>query len=277
MRAIDISGEEVFNPGHQPQPRLEMVQIADLRIDELYQRELRTTGWRKIRKIASEFRWSRFTPILCAPTGDGHLAIIDGQHRVHAAALCEYVSVPAMIVDMNETEQATAFVAVNGNVTKTTTWHIFKAALAAGEDWAADSNDAVVRAGCRLMTFNSSTNMKKSGEIYAVNLVRQLVSQGHADRITAGLAALMAYDSGGRVALYSAMILRPWLTALCELDDIEGLDLTAFLKANNPFLVVERVARLRTVDDEYRKKTSATVERQAFVALLRAFARRAAA
>src|SRR5690606_16959607 len=74
----------------------------------------------------------RFAPVLCAPIEGGLYSIIDGQHRVHAAAMCGVEAVPCQIVQIDKQEQAASFAAVNGNVTKITAFNLLKAALAAG-------------------------------------------------------------------------------------------------------------------------------------------------
>ena len=214
MRPIDTGSEPRVIPEEQPLPELAWVDIDGLVIDDRYQRPLGKANWSRIRKIAAEFRWSRFSPILVAPTASGGYAVVDGQHRVHAAKICGFSRVPALIVQMDKQEQARSFSWVNDQVTRISTFHIYKAALAAGEDWAIDCREAVEVSGCRLMTGNSSTNSKKVGEIYAIALIRHLVERDKARVVTTGLKALLDYDVTGRVPLYSAVILRPWLSAL---------------------------------------------------------------
>ena len=116
-------------PGSAPQ--LAWLDIASLVVDESYQRDLKPQGWRAIRTIAAHFRWSMFSPVFVAPVEGGLYAIIDGQHRTHAAAICGFSQVPCQIVQMTRTEQAAAFAAVNGTVTQVSAGQIFKAALAA--------------------------------------------------------------------------------------------------------------------------------------------------
>ena len=136
-----------------PAPMLEWLPIRKLVVDDRYQRPLTGTSWAAIRKIAGAFHWSRFAPVLVAPVEGGLYAIIDGQHRTHAAALCGFTSVPAMAVHMTAREQASAFTWVNGQVLRINQHQVYRAALAAGEDWALRCRDAVEAAGCRLMTY----------------------------------------------------------------------------------------------------------------------------
>lgn len=247
FRAVEIDGRARVAPADQAAPILDWVRIDRLRIDDRYQRPLGPQNWKAIEAIAAEFRWSRFAPVLLAPLPDGLFAVIDGQHRAHAAAICGYESVPAMVVPMTMAEQASGFAAVNGRVIKVTAHQVYRAALAAGEGWAVRCNDLVELAGCRLMAYKGSAAAKKAGEIYCVQLVRDLVARGHAEALRIGLTALRAYDTTGRVPLWSDYILRPWLSALTDRPNALRLDLVAFLQANDLYKILNAAhqARLR--------------------------------
>ncbi|WP_027234413.1 ParB N-terminal domain-containing protein [Leisingera caerulea] len=270
MRKICIGNEETVVPEEQPNPELAWVAIDSLLIDDRYQRPLGKSNWARIRKIASAFRWSRFSPILVSRAAGGGYAVVDGQHRVHAAKMCGYPAVPTMIVQMDYQEQARSFSWVNDQVTRISTFHIFKAALAAGDDWAVRCRDAVSESGCRLMTANSSTDNKKAGEIYAIALIRKLVEQGQGNVVTAGLKALRSYDETGRVPLYSAVILRPWLSALAANELFLELDLVQFLQEHDPYRVLNKLDQLRKESGKHGK-TPAKLERDAFITLLNDF------
>jgi hypothetical protein len=181
----------------QPSPMLQWVEIALMVIDDSYQRQINQTGLRTIKTIAEGFRWSCFTPVLLAPIEGGLFAVIDGQHRVHAALMCGIKSVPAMVVPIAATEQATAFVQVNSARTAMSPLNLYKAGLVAGAAWAIDADRAVSEAGCRLMRSNRSTKDKKPGEVYCVGLIRDLVAKGHGRAVTVALSAVRALDQGG--------------------------------------------------------------------------------
>lgn len=119
-REIQIGSREIIAAPAEPAPDLKWLPISDIVIDEAYQRPLLRSNWKAIEKIAREFKWSRFTPVLVAPVEGGKFALIDGQHRTHAAKLRGLPVVPAMIVPMSAEEQAMAFAHVNGNVIKIT-------------------------------------------------------------------------------------------------------------------------------------------------------------
>lgn len=242
-RPIDVSEFNPVQPVDQPAPRLEWVKIESLVVDETYQRPLGDRNFRAIKQIAGDFRWTHFAPVIAAPMPGGKLAIIDGQHRTHAAAICGFDSVPAMIVPMSGPEQASAFAGINGKVTRISLFHVYKAALAAGEGWALSSRACVAAADCTLMTTNASTSAKKCGQVFAIALVRQHVKNRTEWAVTACLRALRQIDDGTRVALYSDFILRPLFTAVARDLSFARLDLAAFLRQHDPYKVLDRVRR----------------------------------
>ena len=265
FRTIDVSGATPVAPSDQPSPMLDWVPINRLVIDDLFQRPLTARGWAVIRKIAAEFDWSCFSPVMLAPIEGGLFSIIDGQHRTHAAAICGFDRVPAMITHMAMTKQANAFAKVNGAVTPVSSHQLFKAALAAGEHWAERADLAVMAAGCKLMTYHPSSKNKKVGEIYCVGLIKRMILAGHSKVITAVLAAIHNYADNGRVGLYSDYILAPLMAAAAMRDEYLDLDLVAFLKRNDPYKVLSIVEQMRGGDAAF---AGASAKRDAFVRLL---------
>lgn len=244
FRRIDVSGEKPVAAADMPAPMLDWLPIEKLVVDDRYQRPLGPQNWTAIRKIAASFRWSRFTPVLVAPVEDGLFAIIDGQHRVHAAALCGFKTVPAMAVHMTRAEQATSFAWVNGQVTRISALQIYRAALAAGEEWAVRANAAVEAAGCRLMTSNASTKNKKARQVFTIGPVRAAVAAGRDDAVTAVLDGLRRYDKADRVALWSDYIIRPLLAGMLADRSFRTVDVADVLEGNDPFRVIEVAQRL---------------------------------
>ncbi|MDO5706913.1 MAG: ParB N-terminal domain-containing protein [Paracoccus sp. (in: a-proteobacteria)] len=263
FRTIDVGGRERVTPASQPAPQLQWVKIADLVIDGRYQRPLGEANWIAIRRIAQAFRWSRFGPVLVAPVEGGQYALIDGQHRAHAAALCGFEAVPAMIAMVAPEEQALAFIEINTRQIRVHRLAVYRAALLAGEDWAIRCRDAVEAAGCQLMTSNRSTKDKKPGQVFAVSLIRRLVDGGGAAAVINGLAALLEYDPEA-VANFSDVLLTPWLTAVAQVPrDVP--DLVRVLHSRRPWLVIEAANRLAKADGI----PAATARRNMFTMLIR--------
>lgn len=267
MRHVDVKDIEQIVMKDQPSPMLDWVRIDRMVIDDTYQRELGRTNWTAIRKIAADFRWSRFSPVLLAPSENGKFAIIDGQHRVHAAAICGMETVPAMIIPIERSEQAAAFTWVNAAVTRISPHHIYKSSLASGEKWAVTARDAVEYAGCKLMTFKASTTNKKVGEIYCIGLIGDLVKKGHVVPLRTGLKALREYDADGRIALYSDYIIRPFVTAMIESPRFCEIDLVSFLKSHDPFKLLNAADVMLTNGNVSGSRP--VVHRNAFTTMMR--------
>lgn len=223
MREIQINPKDrplAVDPG--PAPMLQWLRIEALVVDDSYQRELRPANWTAIRRIAARFKWSRFSPVFVAPVEGGKFAIIDGQHRTHAAAICGFAEVPCQIVQMSREEQAASFAAVNGLVTKVSNGQITKAALAAGEAWAIDCHRAVAYAGAQLMLANNTTDNKKAGEVYALALVKRLVGGGKGALVTTALAALNRAECGKIPDYWTGPVLKVLLNGVADRPHLES-------------------------------------------------------
>ncbi|TWI34911.1 ParB N-terminal domain-containing protein [Paracoccus sulfuroxidans] len=262
FRVVDISDLPACEPRPQPAPQLMWIAVDHLVIDERYQRPLAAGNKLAIRRIAEEFQWSRFSPVLVAPVAGGRYALIDGQHRAHAAALCGFDSIPAMVTLVAPEEQALAFIEINTRQIRVGREQVYRAALAAGESWAIACRDVVEAAGCRLMTSKYSTSQKRPGMVFAVALIQRLVAAGKGEAVTRALAALMEYDASS-VPNFSNDLLTPWISAVAE-SDAEVSALVAALRHRRPWLVMDVADRFATVEH----KPKAQCRREAFSALI---------
>lgn len=235
-----------FNPGAVPD--LRWIAIADLVIDDRYQRELAVRSWRNINAIAANFRWSQFSTVLVAPVEGGSYAIVDGQHRCHAAQLCGIETVPCQVVQMDGCEQAAAFAAVNGNTVKVTPWVVYRAAVMAGEPWAIAARDAVAAAGARLMTSNKSAHTKLPGEVFCAGWIVGVVKSGRGDLLTWALDALVRSESGqSDLSMWGVSFLRPWVEALGDRPRLreQKRDLVEFLDTFDFYDAIDRIDAAR--------------------------------
>lgn len=246
MRTVEIAEKDVIR---EPQsagspPMLSWLPIADLVIDDDYQRELNRGNWTIINKIARNFHWSRFSPVFVAPSLGGKYAIIDGQHRTHAAALCGLTEVPCQIVQMSAKEQAASFAAINGMMTKVTPYQIYRAGLAAGESWALACQEACAAADCKLMTSNISTENKKPGQITALSLIRGYVDKGHSKTVTLVLSGIRRSEFGEDSVAYSSEIIKPLLSAVADRPWLatEGIDLAPFTDELDIYAILDKAA-----------------------------------
>lgn len=242
MRDIDISGQPQTTLREQPAPMLDWLKICNLRIDDRYQRPLTATNWKAILRIAQNFDWCAFGPILCAPIEGGLYAVIDGQHRVHAAAICGIERVPSMIVQVPPAKQALAFVNVNSGI-RVTQHQVFRAELAAGDPEALAIRSACADADCEALTYNPSAATKKPGQISSIGFLRSAIRAGHAAHLTAALASIRVYDTKGRTGLYTDYILAPWLAAIVQTQVLDVAHLFRALQARDPFHTVEAALR----------------------------------
>ncbi len=219
FRQIDISGLVPAVLRDQPAPTLVWADVSDLVIDERYQRALTGKGRSAIQRIANDWDWSKYQPILVASTPDGNLAVVDGQHRAHAGKLAGLDRLPAMVVPMTPEQQAAAFTSVNTDRIRLDRAQIFKARLAAGDPLAIEADRICTAAGCRLMLSNRSTSQKKPGELYAHALILKMIKAGEGEAVAVGLAAIRDSELGrdtdmhGRRA-YDGAVLNVWLPAI---------------------------------------------------------------
>lgn len=251
MREILIvASDKPLNLEPGPAPMLQWIRIEHLVVDDSYQRELNRTNWEAIRKIARSFKWSRFSPVFCAPITGGKYAIIDGQHRTHAAAMCGFEEVPCQIVQMTHSEQAESFAAVNGSVTKVTSWNLFKAALTSGEAWAVEMKKCADEAGCRLMLSNGKTDSKKPGYIYAPFGLRKIIEKQSAERVTKALRILKnAEGYGDTKEVWDGKIFLPIIQALADAPEfLERADAIQVMESFDLWKAVD------SIDEESKRK-----------------------
>jgi hypothetical protein len=248
----------------EPAPVLQWLKVADLVVDERYQRPLQSSNWASIHKIAADFMWSRFSAVLVAPIEGGRYAIIDGQHRTHAAAMIGIEAVPAMIVMIHAHEQAKAFVDVNTRRVAIHPATIFKAALAAREEWAVNAVEAVQAAGCRLLTSPTALRDRKPGDIMSIALIRGAVASGKSWAVTESLKALMEFEPNS-VANFSDLILAPLVQAVSSFPPMTHDVLVRAFKTRRPAIVVEAAYRLADLE----KKPRVPEAKAMFAALIR--------
>lgn len=244
LRTIDISGRDKVKGPSSDQPELRYVPIAQLVIDESYQRAVERQGWKNIERIARNFDWSRFSPLMVSTREDGLLAVIDGQHRAHAAALCGIKDVPALVSNLSATEQASAFTWINGTVTALTPNQIFRAALAAFEPWAVQCNAVVESAGCRLMPFNKSSSDRAPGEVFPVGTVRRFVEAGNEQYLAAVLRGVKDSVMSDDVRYYNSYGLSALVPAAVNSGVTRSAVIADFLSKHDLSSTASKVHRL---------------------------------
>lgn len=185
---------------------LAFVPTAKLAIDTSYQRDIGGGGRAHIERIACEFDWNKFAPLIVAPVPDGRFAIIDGQHRAIAARARGFTPLPAYVVTLTPPQQAAVFAAINGDVTPITTQHVFKAALAAGTGWAADLKRIASACGVTVLTYPKSKRAMNPGETMAAGTLRIILARHGEGVLSAILLAVTATRHNHPGILAGAMI-----------------------------------------------------------------------
>lgn len=205
-----------FAPG--PAPILDWIPTEKFVIDNAYQREVGRRGRQNVEYIAENFDWSKFAPVIVAPVEGGFYAIVDGQHRTTAAMLRGIEQVPCQVVQADRAQQAAAYAAVNGNVTKTTPQQLFYARLAAGHADARELAEVCAVGGVEIIRRNTEIAKMKVGQTQAVSaLSRCLREYGRNTLITALQCITQTAD--GNAGFVKATIVE----ALCQALRSTGL------------------------------------------------------
>ena len=194
MRTIDTTnfGQVDAPTDFGAVPMLQWVPIADLVVDDSYQREIRGAGRKNVETIAAAFQWIKFSPVVVSPVAGGKFAIIDGQHRVTAAALIGITEVPCQVVVADRSTQAEAFVAINGGATRVSRQQVFAAQKAAGDPLACAVAEACESAGVRLLRYQKAASQLAMGETLAVGAIESLYRQHGRDLLIATLRCILA-------------------------------------------------------------------------------------
>ena len=182
---------------------------------------------------------------MAAPLPEGVFAIIDGQHRAHAAALAGQVRIPAMVVEVDPARQAAAFAAINTDRTAVSRYHLLRAAISAGEPVALKSVAAVESAGCRLMPYLKGTAHRQPCEIFSTSLVLDHVRFGRAAVVTRALMAIKLSSIGKDVESYRDNVLSPWMSAVAARPDVDMESLVDFCGRLDLVALCNRIDRIR--------------------------------
>ncbi|MCP1561113.1 UNVERIFIED_ORG: hypothetical protein M2438_000112 [Methylobacterium sp. SuP10 SLI 274] len=203
---------------------LQWIKISDLVVDMSYQRPIVGRGRINVTRIARDFRWTFFAPVVVSPVEGGMFAIIDGQHRTTAAALCGFESVPCQVVIAAQGEQAAAFKAINGVTTPITPMALYAAALAAREAWAIEITEVCQRADVILLRYPIATDRQPPGQTMAVGALRACLRRYGADTLVIALRCV-TQTQNNRAGMLSARVIKALsetVSSLSHMHDIEN-------------------------------------------------------
>ena len=186
-----------------PQPRLDWVPIARIRVDEAYQRQLKPG---RVRQILRDFNWAHFQPVMLAEHEDGTFTVFDGQHRVEAARQHPNVKdVPAAIVAFDESyQEAGAFLGVNVNRSNITNIERYYAGLEAGDADMMAVCSVLEEAGCEVVEDGKYT--PAPNKTAAVSSVNRAIKTYGETAVTAALITLRKAWPKDKRALNGSLI-----------------------------------------------------------------------
>lgn len=213
LRPIDISNIAGVEPPADlgPAPVLQWCSISDLVVDPRYQRPIQARNRRQIKAIAAAFSWSKFSSVVVAPVAGGKFAIIDGQHRCMAAALIGIDEVPVQMVIADAAEQARAFSAINGQMTKVTSLQRHKADLAARDETALELEEVCRIAGVTILSYPVPVELLKAGETLSVASLRRAFERFGRETLITALQCITETSNNYPGALKGQIIM-----ALCD-------------------------------------------------------------
>lgn len=197
---------------------LAFVDVNALFVDGSYQRDVDARGRKHIARIAAYFDWRKFAPLMVAPAPGGRFAVIDGQHRAAAAKARGIESLPALIVPIARQAQAASFAAVNGDVRRMTACQVYKAALAAGDEWARSIDRACARARVTALSYPVRASVMNLNETLAHGTLGQLLQRHGEDALGLGLACVAGSRNNGP-GLINADRLRLTVPLIAERKD----------------------------------------------------------
>ena len=193
---------------------LQWIKIADLLVDESYQRPILGKGRNNVHRIAREFSWACFAPVVVAPVEGGKFTIIDGQHRTTAAALAGFDTVPCQVVIAAQKEQAAAFKAINGITTPISRMALHAAALVAQEPWAVELTQVCAAAGVELLRYPIPLENQRPGQTMAVGALSKCLKQYGRETLITALQCVTETSNNRPGALTARLI-----KAVCEVLD----------------------------------------------------------
>lgn len=215
-----ISTADIQKPDHSPldrgaKPEFAWVPIANLRVNDDYQRPLGRANVTAIRKIASQFNWIKFGALKVAPipeTDPQQYSIIDGQHRATALALLGISQAPCLIVSADEAQQAAAFASINGDVVRVLAVTAFAALAKSGDPEAVTLTEICKAGGVTILRSPQSVAQMKPGQTIAVGTLKQMAKRYGRDVLIMALKCITETSNNVPGAVHANVI-----QALCEI------------------------------------------------------------
>lgn len=197
-------------------PLLRWIDIEQLLVDPAYQRDIVPAARKNIVKIAREFEWGRFSPVIVAAYGKDRFVIVDGQCRTTAASLREHKKVPCQVIAADAAQQARAFVSINANITKMSSMQIHVARVTAGDPDAVRLKKVCEAGGVELLRYPIASDQQKPGQTMAVVQLRQALDRYGEKALRIALQCITRTRNGNAGMVRGLLVL-----ALCGVLDAQ--------------------------------------------------------
>ena len=218
VRPISVEGFEkpaVVSAGAAP--ALRWLLVADLVVDPSHRRQSAAKGERSVNRIARNFSWTCFAPVVVAPTEKGKFVIVDGQKRTTAAALAGFETVPCQIIIASREEQVVAFKTLNRDPKGSGSRMVsHAAALRDSDPLALRLADICSRAGVELLRYPVPIARQLPGQTMAIGAIAQCLGRYGEETLITALQCVTQTNNRRRGALSARMI-----KALCEVLDAD--------------------------------------------------------
>lgn len=163
--------QNTFSEEIGKKPTLEWINVDEIDIDRNYQRDVHPA---LVKKIALNFNWANFQAPTLVKRPNGKYMVVDGQHRVAAAALHPQITqIPVLVQETDgEIEQeAKSFVAINTNRRNINQIEKYHAALTAKDADALLMKQVVESVGCKIVDYHGQTSPRATSAVVRLSTI----------------------------------------------------------------------------------------------------------
>ena len=253
MRPISTEGlEKPAAVSAGTAPELQWLPVADLVVDASYRRQEAGKGRHRVNRIARNFSWSHFTPVVVARGDQGKFVIVDGENRATAAALAGFAKVPCQIIHASREEQAIAFKTINGTRGMISRMASHAAAMRASDPLAVELAEVCLRADVELLRYPVPVARQLPGQTMAIGAIAQCLRRYGAETLITALQCVTRTTNRQRGALSARMI-----KSLCEVLDGDPVLRDSGLALLEAFDAIDLIALQRvSVREAVTQKTN---------------------
>lgn len=198
------------------QPDLKWIDIDDLSVDQNYQRSADSKKSKAtINKIANNFHWDKFCPLIVAQRADRKkYLIVDGQHRALAVLQRgDIEKVPCCVISSsNIVDEASSFIGINKDRVRLTPMAEFYAQVAANDPSALEIKELLDDVGLKVSSTPPLHGMNKPSEVACVGALKWAIRKHKKSTLKQALKSIYEAYPNTEGQMRSMFI-----KALCEL------------------------------------------------------------